>query len=106
VAAHAARQILQQEQAGLVGPVQVVEHDHQRLRAGGAAQEARHALEEPQPFGVALERWGLRQVGEALADLGEQRGDLGGAVSELAQQLVVGPAADVAAQRLDEGEVG
>ena len=37
---------LEQQQRGLVGPVQVVEDEHQRPRGGGAGEEARDRVEE------------------------------------------------------------
>ena len=49
--------MLEQQQRRLVGPVQVVEHEHERADARGSrAEERGHALEQPEPLGVAVER--------------------------------------------------
>ena len=56
LAAKVAREVLQQQQRRLVGPVQVVEHQHDRARSRRVREERRHALEHPQPLGVAFER--------------------------------------------------
>ena len=56
------REIREQQRRALVGPVQVVEHDDQRIALRRAAQERGDAVEEPQPglLGVAPRRLGIR----------------------------------------------
>jgi hypothetical protein len=104
--ADVARQVAQQQQRWLVGPVQVVEQEYQRLRAGRVAQEPGHALEQAHALGVALELHRLGKVGEALAHLGDEVRELGGAVAQLLAQGFVGSRAHVLTQGVDEGEEG
>ena len=91
---------LQQQQRGLVGGVQVVEHEHERLRRRGALQERGERVEEPEARALGLDGGDGRQVGQDRAQLGQQLRDVDRAGAELgAQRLHLG-AADVRAQRL------
>ena len=95
----------QQQQRGLVGPVQVVEHDHQRARARGAGEEAGERVEEPEARLLGLHVRRLADVAEALGELGDDLGDVGGAAAELPAQADRVGVADVGAQRLRPGPV-
>ena len=63
--------------AVLVAPLEVVHRDHQRPLAGQRADHLGDALEQPPGIGRIGGRLGLGQAGEALAQLGQQPGDLG-----------------------------
>jgi hypothetical protein len=80
--AHLAGRELQQTQAGLIGPVQVVEKHHQRPLATRVVEEAHDAVEEPEAGLLRLARVGLGEIGKALPELGNQRGHIGRACSE------------------------
>ena len=74
---------LEQQQRGLVGPVQVVEHEHHRAGRGRPpSEEARDRVEEPEARLLAVGALGGLDV-EPLGDLGDELGDLGGAGAEL-----------------------
>ena len=76
------RQVLHEQERGVVGPLQVVEDDERRTGAGQAGQDVRQAAEQVQPFLGRRELQRRRQVGEAAAHPREQPGDLGGGVAE------------------------
>ena len=54
----------QKQKRGLVGRVQVVEHQHQRPRGRHALQEGGHGIEQSKARTVGLERRRRRQIGE------------------------------------------
>ena len=67
----------QQQERRLIGPVEVVEHENQRPRVAGVAQEGRDAVEEAK---ARLLRWQHRaspEIGEAIADLRDHLSDVG-----------------------------
>ena len=74
-----AREVLHQKEGRLVGPVEIVENEDERALRSDVPDERRDALEQAQAFGLPLERRGLRNVREALADLGDERRHLRGA---------------------------
>ena len=79
---------LQQQQRGLVGGVQVVEHEHERLRRRGALQERGERVEEPEARALGLDGGHGRQVGQDRAQLRQQLRDVDRPGAELrAQQL-------------------
>jgi len=77
VAANASGEVEQQQQRRLVGPVEVVEDRDQRGRPRRTTQERRHALEQAQAFGLALQSGGLGEIRKALTDLRRERRELG-----------------------------
>ncbi len=97
--------VLEQQQRGLVGPVQVVEEQDHRAVARGRDQEARDRVEQPEARLLALGGPGRLDV-EALGDLGHELGDLGGAGAHLPRHRHRVGVAHVAADRLHPGPVG
>ena len=95
----------QQEQRGLVGPMQVVEHDHQRPGARGADEEVAERVEEPEARLLGLHVGRLADVAEPVGDLGDDLGYVGGPAAELPAQPDRVGVADVRAQRLRPGPV-
>jgi hypothetical protein len=49
VTSELADEVTKQQQRGRVGPVRIIEHDHQATTTGGDPQEGRHRVEEPEP---------------------------------------------------------
>ena len=79
--AELARDELEKQERGLVGRMQVVEHEHQRARGRRTLQEGRHGIEESEARSIGLERRRRRQITEAVAELGEEPGYVGGALA-------------------------
>ena len=104
-AADPAGEVHEQQQRRLVGPVHVVEDDHERSDAGRRDEERAHTLEEAVTFRVAVEGREHRELREPVAQLGDDRRDLGAAGVGIEQVAVVGELAHEGAQRLDEREV-
>ena len=75
-------QVLEQQQGRLVGPVQVLEDEHQRALGGGPPDELPHA--EPQVatglLGREVQR--RRDLGDDQPQAGGDTGDLGGGLAE------------------------
>jgi hypothetical protein len=57
--------------------VQVVQHQQQRPVAGRRPQEPGETVEQPEAGRLRLGRRRRRQVGQALAQRGDQLGDVG-----------------------------
>ena len=66
----------QEQQRGRVGRVQIVQDEHDRPALGGVAQELGGRVEQAKARALGVQRGRLRQVGEALAQLGHQLGEL------------------------------
>ena len=60
---HLAGEEAEQEKRILVGPVEVLEDEGERLGAGGVLDEGRDRVEKPETRLVALERWGSTTSG-------------------------------------------
>ena len=75
-------QVLEQQQGRLVGPVQVLEHEHERAFGGGPPDELAHA--EPQVAAGLLGRevQRRRDLGDDQSQGGGDAGDLGGGLAE------------------------
>ena len=76
------RQVLDEQEGGVVGPLQVVEDDQQGTGPGQAGQDVAQAPEQVVPFLVRGQLERQRQVGKASAQLGQEPGDLRGGVAE------------------------
>ena len=95
----------QQQQARLVGPVQVVQEQHQRAQMRSVAQQRGDRLEQAEA--LLLGAKARRPVGGTrVLELGQDRGELGAARGDLHGQLGRRAAGDVVAQRLHERLVG
>ena len=105
ITANIAGEVLEEEQRRLVGPVDVVQEENDRLGRGHAADEPGHAVEQAQPLGFAFQQGRLWEIREALVHLGNQLRHLGRAAPQLTQQRRVGAAADVLPKRFDERQV-
>jgi hypothetical protein len=102
-----AREEARQSQGRIVGPVQVVERQHQRLSRAGAHEEAAHALEQAKArLLVVVQDAKGRDVADQLAELRHQLAELGGARPEIAGERgpIGGPG--VLAQHLRPGPEG
>ncbi len=96
----------QQQQRGLVGGLQVVDHDEQGALGAQRAQEQRDGVEQGEARAVGLQGLGdLGQV-EALAHLGGEAADPAGAGTQPPAQLVVGGARGQLADHLHPGPEG
>ena len=63
--------------------MEIVEHEHDRPALGGVPQELGGRIEQAKARSFGLERERLGQVGEALAQLGNDLGEIRGAGPEL-----------------------
>jgi hypothetical protein len=63
---------LEEQEGGLVGPVDVVEHGDKRTVIRCTSQQSGHALEQPEPGLVGLEGGRLGEARDALSDLGNE----------------------------------
>ena len=97
-------QLAQQLQRRRVGPVEVLEHQDDRMDGGGVEEEGRDALHQlvARVFSGGPGRLG--QVGKTLADLRDQAGDVGGTLTELHLEVLGRFLGDVSPDRLGEGE--
>ena len=97
---------LQEQQRRLVRRVQVVEHQHERLRDRDALQERGQGIEQPEARSLGFGPGGRRQVGDDVAQLRQQLGEVRRSRPQLpAQRAGLGPE-DVGAQRLHPRPVG
>ena len=97
-----AEQVAHEQQRGLVGPLQVVEHERHRLDARDARHEHGHRLEQAVALrlGLALQRRG--EVGHTLGEQRDEPGELTAETLELRAQRGVRRRRDVVVERLDE----
>ena len=98
-------EVLEQRERRLVGPVKIVENQHDRRLGRLLGQQRRHRLEEQEALGVGLSFRCLRKVGQALRELRQQARELclGG---DLVEQMVGRRRGDPMAESLDERLVG
>ena len=101
-----ARDVAQGEQRRAVGPVQILEHEHDRPLLGGSAQQRADRLEEPVARALGIPRQGLGERGHALGQLRHDAAKLAADELGLARQHVRRAGSDVLAQGLDERLVG
>ena len=100
------RQVLDQEQRRLVGPVQVLEDEHQRRVARGALDELGDAVQQVAALLLGRQRHRLGDVGVADAQLGHELGDLGRVLAERLAQHLGRHLARRLLDVLDGGQVG
>ncbi len=102
----AAGEEAEQEQRGLVRPVQVVEHDHQRSRTCRRGEESGDRVEQAEPLLLRVAHHSRLTDGtDLIAQLGDDAGDLRRARSELPGEADGIRIADVGADRLGPGPV-
>ena len=65
-----------EQERRFVGCVQVVEHHDERAGFGGACEEGTHRLEEAEARTLPLEWRRLQEVREAVAQLGDELGEI------------------------------
>ena len=86
-----ARDELERQQRGGIGPVQVVEHDDERLALGGGGQQRGERVEEPEARLVGVQLGGAGGLAERRGELGQQAGDPGRAGAERGGQRARSP---------------
>jgi hypothetical protein len=98
--------VLQHQKRRLVRPVQVVEHEHERLFARGLAQEAHHrsAKQVALGVGIRLARWG--DIGEPLPKRRYEPSQLAAMVLDMGPKQPLGSPLDVVGECLDPRSVG
>ena len=80
----------EEQQASGVGPLQVVEDEHDGLAFGRRRQERHHGGEEEEALGVGVGRLRCREVRDPAGQLRDQPGQLGAVRADVGQELVVG----------------
>jgi hypothetical protein len=96
----------QHEKRRLVRGMQVVEYEHERSFARGAAQERGGGVEQAEARALGVGAGRRPDVGVELTQLGQQLSQVGGARSELLTQRLRVRLLHVAAQGLNPGPVG
>ena len=95
----------QQRQRRRIGPVQVIQDQQQRPARGRRPQEARQAVEQPEPRLLRFQRRRKRKIRNAVTHGGDQLSDVGRADAQVITQR--GRVADlhlhIAADDLDPG---
>ena len=86
--------------------MQVVQHQHQRPPGRRALQEGGHGIEESETRSLGLELGRGRQIGEEIAELREEPGEVGGSLAKLGSETVRVGIAKIRPQRLHPGPVG
>ena len=91
--------VTQQLQARLVGPLQVVEHQHDRLLSRQLDQQADHSREQQEPLrvGIRCSRW--REVRNPARQRGHQPDQLRPVRSDVRDELLFGRVHHVVADR-------
>ncbi len=72
------RDELEELQRRAIGPVHVVEDDHEPGRLGDRREETAHEIEEPKPGAIRFRVLAVRQARQALAEHGEDVRELAG----------------------------
>jgi hypothetical protein len=99
-------QAAQQHQAGLVGPVQVVDQQQQRAADGDRLQQPGERLEQEVLLVLRVDGGGRRQGGQAPGQLGPEPEQLRGPGAEQGPQPFRRVAGQVAPDRLPQRQVG
>ena len=68
----ATREELQRRHRRGARPMQILEHDHERPRAGETGQAGRECFEEPAVFALRIDGAQRRKVGAAAAEFGDE----------------------------------
>ena len=87
--------------AGRVGPVRVVEHEHERLLGRDRAHEIDHRVEEQEPFGLGIGDLRRRHIGDTGRELGHDARELAAAARDVLAQHGLVAVRDQRSQRLD-----
>ncbi|MEY2514798.1 MAG: hypothetical protein QOJ89_2156, partial [bacterium] len=90
----------QQQQRGGVGPVQIVEHEHDGPLVARLAEDRADGLEQPVALALAVADQRLREAGKPGRELRHEPAQLAAAWPELPRQLGERAAGHVVAQRL------
>ena len=53
-----------------IGPVRVVDHQHDRSASAGCDEQSDHSVEEEETFGVGVHRGDRRNVGDPFVEFG------------------------------------
>jgi hypothetical protein len=96
----------QQQQRGLVRPVQVVKNDEHWAFGGGPTEKRRYGVEKVEAGLLGFELGRRRRIVESRREFGQQAQDVPAARTEVARQLRVVDVAGVGAQGLDPGPEG
>ena len=101
-----AAEVAQEQERGLVGPVQVLEDEQERLRESGPFEELAHAVQHVAAFLLGRQvgrRW---DVVVALTERGHELGQLGRVLAEQGPEVGGGQAASGLLELVDVGLVG
>ena len=85
------RQVPEQQQAALVGPLEVVEHQYHWSGLADHGEQTDHGAEQEEPFGVAVRGSRRRQIGDPAGQSGDEAGQFGAVGRHVGLEL--GPAA-------------
>ena len=100
-----AQQMTQQHERRLVGPVHVVEHEHDGMARGDLAEQVGDAVEQAEALGVGVGAHRLGQPGDARRELGHDAHELTAERTELGVHAVGRRRGDVVAQCFGERAV-
>ena len=95
----------QESEALTVGPLQVVEHEHDRLERGCGRQEACHRPVEEVALAVGIRSRRCRNCPQSLTERGDHRYDVAAVDLDVGSKHVFGRMRHVMVQRIGEGRV-
>ncbi len=101
-----AGQELQQQQRRAVRPVQILQNEHQRLVAGSILEKGGNRVKQPKTRLVRFQSRRRPQVGDALAEVRDNLGDIGRACAQFRSKLSWISILDVRAHCLDPWPIG
>ena len=99
-------EVAQQLQAGPVRPLQIIEHQHDRLRLRHHDQQPDHRREHLVPLGVSIRRRRRSQPWQPARQRRDQPGQLRSPRLDVGDELLLGGVGDEVAQRFGEQLVG
>ena len=100
------RDVPQEQKRRLVGPVEVVQDQDDRLLARGLAKQSPHRAPKQVALGVGVGLARRRNVGEALPERRHEAGELAAVALDVGAKDPLGGVLDVVGERLDPGPVG
>ena len=94
--------MLQQQQTSLVGPLQILEHKHDRLVFRCSSQEPDHCGEEQETLGVSVSGFRIGQLREPPRQGWDQRNQIRFMLFDVGEETVLGGVGDVVVQGFGE----
>ena len=98
-------QVTEQDERRLVGPVQVVEHEHHGRRGRDLGEQVGDRVEQPEALGLGVGHHRLGEAGDATREVGDDAHELAAERADLGAHLIGRRDEHVVTQRLGERTV-